>query len=35
MFIKKDVCIKPAPLMFSWEIYKFFKTEEADNGGVL
>ena len=27
--------IKPPPLMFSWEIYEFFKAAEAVNGGVL
>ena len=27
--------IKSSPLMFSWEIYAFFKAAEAVNGGVL
>ena len=27
--------MKPPPLMFSWEIYKSFKTAEAATGGAL
>ena len=31
---KKRKKIKPPPLMFSWEIYAFFKVTEAAIGGV-
>ena len=29
VFIKKRKCMRPPPLMFSWEIYEFFKISEA------
>ena len=29
VFIKKTKSIGPPPLMFSWEIYEFFKIAEA------
>ena len=30
-----DKSIEPRLLMFSWEIYEFFKAPEAASGGVL
>ena len=29
VFIKKAKFMRPSPLMFSWEIYEFFKIAEA------
>ena len=29
VFIKKTKSMRPLPLMFSWEIYEFFKIAEA------
>ena len=29
VFIKKTKSIRPPPLLFSWEIYEFFKIAEA------
>ena len=28
-FIKKTKSVRPPPLIFSWEIYEFFKIAEA------
>ena len=32
-FIKKTKSMRPPPLMFSWDIYKFFKIAEAATKG--
>ena len=35
VFVKKINLMKPPPMMFSWEIYEFFKTVEATTRSIL